>query len=239
MMLRKIKSEKLIKNELNATKTITSTLGVFGGIAGGIHGFFEAIQGNQPTNGLVIYAVGKGNSWTRWVNGTEGAFTSIPNFLVTGIVAIIVGLVMAIWSARYIDTKNGSSVFLLIGACLFLVGGGVAQAPFIFLTWFIARRINKPLRVSKAISTSTSLKTTAKLWLSLLMVFVLMFALAFEISPFGFLPAINNLNQLNIICWTLLSVASGILLASIGLGFNYDAEKQTILQQKINKEEKL
>ena len=42
-----------------ATRIIVATMGVMLGIAGLNHGFFETIQGNTPTNGLIIQAIGK------------------------------------------------------------------------------------------------------------------------------------------------------------------------------------
>ena len=66
-------------NELNPTRIITSTLGILLAIAGFSHGFFEAIQGNTPTNSLIIQAIGADNQ--MWEHGSEEAFTLIPNFL--------------------------------------------------------------------------------------------------------------------------------------------------------------
>jgi len=109
----------VLRSNLNAIGVIASTLGVIIGISGMGHGFFEALQGNRATNGFIIYAVGKGNQYTRWTNGNEGAFTLIPNFLITGIFAMIIAFLLAIWSVHFIQTKRGSSVFLLIGTILF------------------------------------------------------------------------------------------------------------------------
>lgn len=113
---------------MNALRVITSILGILTGISGITHGCFEAIQGNHATNGFIINAVGKGNSWTIWNNGSEGAITLIPNFLAAGIVTTIVGVLLAFWSAIFIQTKRGASIFLLVATCLFLSGGGAAQA---------------------------------------------------------------------------------------------------------------
>lgn len=232
----RLKLGKINQSNINSTKTIASTLGVVGGIGGGIHGFFEVIQGNQPTNGFIIAAVGKGNNWTKWTNGTEGSFTIIPNFFVTGIAVIIIGLLLAVWSFRFIDTKRGSSIFLIIALGLFLVGGGIAQVPFIFLTTVLASRINKPQGWSKTANVRTMFRVATKQWLGLLIVFVLMLAAAFEISLFGFLPGITDLNTLNLICWSLLVISSGILLVSILGGFVHDSQRETVLLQRTTKD---
>jgi hypothetical protein len=41
-----------------ATRFIVSTLGIILAIAGFDHGFFETLQGNRPTSGLIIQAIG-------------------------------------------------------------------------------------------------------------------------------------------------------------------------------------
>ncbi|NOK58911.1 MAG: hypothetical protein GFH27_549301n61 [Chloroflexi bacterium AL-W] len=62
-----------------ATRINVATIGVIFGVSGLTHGFFETLQGNTPTGGLLINAISAGNSWTRWTEGGEGAFTIIPN----------------------------------------------------------------------------------------------------------------------------------------------------------------
>jgi len=214
------------RSNINATRSITSTLGVLVGISGISHGIFEALQGNRGTDGFVIFAVGKGSTWTRWTNGNEGAFTLIPNFLISGILAVITGVLLAVWSIRFINAKWGSSIFLIISTVLFLVGGGVAQVPFIVLTWAVATRINKPLRWWKANVSENIRRSLAKTWLWLLIVSSLTFLLALEIAIFGFLPGVSDQNLLQTIDWATLVFASIILLVCIVAGFAYDHEIQ-------------
>jgi hypothetical protein len=132
------------ENMNRATKIIVSTISIILAIAGMVHGFFEILQGNTPTGGLIIQAIG--DEQQMWLYGTEEAFTIIPNFLITGILTIIVSLAIIIWSASYLQTKRGAAVFLLLFVVLFLVGGGIAaQVVFVPITWAVATRINKPL----------------------------------------------------------------------------------------------
>ena len=102
-----------LSGDRGATGTIVTLLGVLVGISGAIHGFFEVLQGYSPTDGFFIFAVGKGNSWTIWTEGSEGAFTLVQNYLVTGVLAVIVGAVLAIWSVFFIKTKRGKPSFLV------------------------------------------------------------------------------------------------------------------------------
>lgn len=85
-----------------ATKTITSVIGSTLAVGGITHGFFEILQGNNPTNNLIIQSISEEHQ--RWPNGEE-AFTLIPNFLVTGIIAILVSLIIVYWSIFAIHKK--------------------------------------------------------------------------------------------------------------------------------------
>jgi hypothetical protein len=91
-----------------ATKTIVSTVGVILGISGIDHGIFEILQGNQRTESLLINAIGPEH--IMWEHGGEGAFTILPTFLLTGILAITVGIAMIIWSVWFIE-KNIAPLF--------------------------------------------------------------------------------------------------------------------------------
>ena len=113
-------------DNLNATRIIATTIGVFFGLFSGVnHGIFEILQGNTATGGIVIQAIGEAQRF--WPLGTEEAFTIIPNFMVTGILLIIVGLAIVIWSIWFLPGKHGRTVFLGLFILSFLVGGGIGQ----------------------------------------------------------------------------------------------------------------
>src|ERR1039457_7592922 len=84
----------------SATCFIARTLGVLVGIGSIDHGLVECLQGFHPTPGLIVNALGSGYRWTVWKQCGEGAFTLIPNFLVTGVVTSLLGLLMIVWSLR-------------------------------------------------------------------------------------------------------------------------------------------
>lgn len=111
----------------HATRTNVATIGVIFGLGGMTHGLAEALQGNTPTGGLFINAIAAGSEWTRWNAGGEAAFTLIPNFLLTGILAMLVGLAIIVWSLGFVHRRYGPPVYLLLFVPLFLVGGGIAQ----------------------------------------------------------------------------------------------------------------
>jgi len=86
-----------------ATQIITSVIGSVLAIGGITHGFFEILQGYKPTSGFIIQAIGL--EYQRWGNGDE-AFSLIPNYLITGILAISVGIIIIVWSFGYINKKT-------------------------------------------------------------------------------------------------------------------------------------
>ena len=95
-----------------ATRAVASTLGILLGLSSINHGLLETLQGNHPTSGSFVKALGPGHSWTVWAHGSEPAFTLIHNFLLTGVLATIAGLLLIIWSLRFIHRRHGATIFL-------------------------------------------------------------------------------------------------------------------------------
>src|SRR4030067_1510516 len=93
------------KQSISATRVIASTLGAIVGLAGMEHGFFEMLQGSVTTNGLVIDAIGP--TQKLWAGATEPALTIIPNFLVSGILAMIVGFSVTLWAVAFVQRQYG------------------------------------------------------------------------------------------------------------------------------------
>ena len=207
-----------------ATRIIVSTLGIIFGIGGISHGIFEILQGNTPTDGMIISAIGEAQR--MWVHGNEIAFTIIPNFLVTGIAAVIVGLMIVIWSATSLNKKNGPLVFILLFILLFLVGGGVGQIIFFTLIWAAATRINKPLTWWRKILPTTLRRVLAKLWPALLIICSLLIIFALEIAIFGYIPGMNDPDRILTIMLSSLGFGLLVLLSTFVAGFAYDIEMQ-------------
>lgn len=88
----------------SAIHVIASTVGILCGISGMEHGFFETLQGSVAPQTLLISAIGPVQRF--WPGGTETALTIIPNFLVTGILAVLGGLAVIIWPAAFMQKKE-------------------------------------------------------------------------------------------------------------------------------------
>src|SRR4030043_1470676 len=214
------------KPSISATRVIASTLGAIVGLAGVEHGFFEVLQGNAAPSDLVIDAIGPAQK--LWPGATEPALTIIPNFFVTGILAMIVGLLVTIWAVAFVQRKYGGAVLLLLSFILFFVGGG---SPPIFLgiiASVVATRINKPLTWWRAHLPVNVRGFLAKLWPWSTIAFALIFWFAGVIAITGwplmlFLDA-NTTNTLPIL--TLLGyISDGLMFLAIFAGFAYDIQR--------------
>ena len=208
-----------------ATKTIVSIMGIILGISGGNHGFFETLQGNHPINGLIIQAIGPAQRF--WVHGTEEAFTLIPNYLLTGILAILVSLAIMVWSVGFVDKKHGPTVFILLFILLVLVGGGIGQIIFFTLAWAGATRINHPLTWWRKALPINIRRALAGLWPFSLAIGSVLFLFALEIAIWGFVPGMTDPEQRLYLCWSFLGIGLLANLVTFGSGFAYDIQEST------------
>ena len=110
---------------VNKTRAAASIVGIFAGLSGASHGLGEMLQGNIAPSGIMIEA------WPQLtaLNG-EPAMTIVPSFLVTGVLTIICGLLVAIWAAKFVQRKNGGLVLILLSIIMLLVGGGLFPPVF-------------------------------------------------------------------------------------------------------------
>jgi len=209
----------------SATLVIVSTLGVLLGISSINHGVCEIFQGDRPISGHVIKALGSGYSWTLWIHGSEPAFTLVPNFLVTGILATLIGLVMIVWSIRFIRRPYGPIVFLLLGVTSFLVGGGMAQVLLFTLNWAAATRIRSSLGFWRYLIAPAIARVLGRLWPWSLVAGVVFFLAASEIAVVGYGP--HAPDQAEIVLRNLWGIGLAIIvsfLLSFVFGFAHDAE---------------
>jgi hypothetical protein len=207
-----------------ATRFVASTLGILVGIGSIEHGLLECLQGFRPTPGMIVNALGSGYRWTAWKRGGEGAFTLIPNFLLTGIVATVLGLEIIAWSIRFIQLPHGPAVFLSLAVASFLTGGGVAQMVLFTLTWGAATRIGASLAFWRWIIPLSLRATFGRLWPWTLGASTVLFLVALEIAVIGYVPGISTQIELLHICWKILAFALALNLVSIVSGFAHDIE---------------
>jgi hypothetical protein len=173
-----------------ATRTNVAILGTIFGISGFFHGFFEVLQGNVPTDGFFISAIGE--SHRMWPHGNEPAFTLLPTFFLSGMVTMLVALMIIVWSLFFVQTKAGPTVLLFLFVLLLLFGGGIAQIIFFPFIWLVSTRINKPLTWWRKVLPLKIRQLLGKLWLWCLGIgsALLLFALVIAIT--GFVPGVND-----------------------------------------------
>jgi hypothetical protein len=115
-----------------------SAIGIFAGLGGASHGPGEILQGNVAPSDVMIKA------WPSLTAlGGEPAMTIIPNFIVTGVLAIIFGLIVAAWAGAYVERRMGGLVLILLSIVLLLVGGGIIPPLFGIAAGVIGVWINR------------------------------------------------------------------------------------------------
>jgi hypothetical protein len=205
----------VVGREVNGTRMVASALGVCVGVSGLDHGFFEALQGNMATPGLIVQAIG--SAQRMWIHGTEEAFTLVPNFLVTGILAMVVGVLTIVWSIGFIDRPNGSRVLLLLGGLMFLVGGGIGMLVFLLFGWAVARRIHRPLTWWRSVLPTGAGRALSMTWPGLVAVGLVLYAFSLEVAIVSFVPAVSDPEQELVICWSaLLAMLAALGVALVG-----------------------
>jgi len=129
---------------LSKTRIAASALGIFAGLGGASHGPGEMLQGNIAPNSLVI------ESWPE-LTALQGepAMTIIPSFLVSGVLTVIVGVLVAVWAAKFVQRKNGGITLILLSIILLLVGGGLFPPAFGVAAGVIGTRIKSAANQNK------------------------------------------------------------------------------------------
>jgi MFS family permease len=197
-----------------ATRIVASALGIFAGIGGPEHGYFEILQGNVKPDSLMIAAMGPPCDPEKIWNLCEPAMTIIPSFLISGIVATLLGIITMIWAAAFIHKKHGGLVLMLLSIALLLTGGGLFPPVIGLVAGVIATRINAPLNKEPTPLSSF----LAKLWP---WPFVAFFVWVFGQFVIGYF--FNELLMQSGFLAPLLII--GLMILAIASAFAYDIQK--------------
>ena len=211
---------------VNATRVIATTVGVLFGIAGFNHGFFEFLQGNKPTNGLVIHAIGEAQRF--WVLGTEDALTIIPNFMISGVLSMALGVAIMIWSIWFLETKRGTAVFLGLFILLFLFGGGIGQLAFFLPAWAFARQMHGPLTWWRNALPQRSWPFLSKVWPVTLTLASASILMGLEMAIFGYFPGMREPERINNTAMLLVLNAAVLYVVSFIAGFGHELHRRQI-----------
>jgi len=129
-----------------ATKIVAMWLGITAGLAALEHGYFEILQGNVRPAGVMFPSWGAevcdpARAW----HACEPAMSLLPNFLVMGILTILLSLAVFAWSGWFIQRKQGGLVLILLAIALLLVGGGFFPPVIALVGGLAGSQINRPL----------------------------------------------------------------------------------------------
>ena len=197
-----------------ATKAVAMWFGIVAGIAGLEHGYFEILQGSTRPASLMFSSWGLPCVPEKIWHACEPAMSILPNFLITGILAMLLSLAMMAWSAGFIQRKQGGLVLILLSIALLLFGGGFFP-PIIGLVGGVAgMQINKPITGQPGSVT----RFAAKLWPWPLVIFLVWVLGQF---PVGYL---FNDFLTSIMGFGLLLILTSLPL-SVYVGYAHDAVK--------------
>jgi len=160
-------------NVRKATRIAAASLGVFAGIGGPEHGIFEIMRGNTRPQTLIFPSMGPPCDPEAVWHACEPAMSIIPNYLITGILASLVGLVTIVWSLLYLHRKRAGWGLIGLSILLLLIGGGLVPPIIGMLGGVLATRVHAPIK-----RRSTRLaRFLARLWpWSLIAFFILLWA---------------------------------------------------------------
>lgn len=121
------------------TRIVASVLGVLAGLVGVYHGYNEILQGSVATGGIFINAIGPPCQG----NACFPAMTLVPDFYLTGLTAVSISLVIAVWSTLFINRKNGGVVLIVLSIVQLLVGGGFLPPALGVVAGLVATRTRR------------------------------------------------------------------------------------------------
>ncbi len=127
-----------------ATRTLYLTLGILAGVMGIEHGIGEVLEGFEPTESVVILSW-PDSTFFEIMSG-EPAMTIIPNYLITGILAILFSILfLAVILKPNLDGKAITILFFLL-LFMLLAGAGFGPPILGLIAVLIALKRNSPLK---------------------------------------------------------------------------------------------
>jgi hypothetical protein len=202
---------KITRQKFGELRVTASAFGVYAGLLGIEHGFFETLQGNIAPRSVRIRAV---NPWELpFPFGHEPAVTLVPNLLLTGILAMIVGLSVIMWSTTFIQKKAGAVVLFLLSIVLFLVGGGFGPMSLLIPACIAAAGINRPFTWWRAHLPANGRQLLALLWPWCFIVALLWVPAEFVV---GYTFGVKNDAHLNLVlCYPLVGFFALTLITGL------------------------
>lgn len=188
-------------------------------MTGIIAGYFLILQGNVKIEGFIISYIGP--KYEMWEDGTYFAMTIIPNFLITGILAIIVSTLVIIWSFFFVHKKYGSLILFLLSIIQLLVGGGFTM-DLATVASLVGTQINNPLIWWRKHLSDKIQRAFSQLWPYAFITYMVLSMMLNLLSILG----VNDVNALNLMLILAAVLFVPIILNIFG-AFAFDIQNQT------------
>jgi len=127
-----------------ATRITAGCLGLLAGLTGLEHGYFEILQGNLRPASLIFASWGPPCAPEKIWHACEPAMSLLHSLLAAGILTMILGLAIVVWSAAFVQRKNGGLLLLLLSVALLMAGGGFFPPLIGIVGGTAGTQINKP-----------------------------------------------------------------------------------------------
>lgn len=203
-----------------ALRNLSTALGILVGFFGLEHGVFEILQGDLPTGGMQINAIGPAQRF--WAYGAEGALTVLPTFLATGVLAVILGCLTVVWSVFFLKRAYGPWIFMGLSIGLLMGGGGIAPFTMALFIVITATRINKPLSWWRRLPTGLT-GALGRLWPAALVALMAWSLIMVATGVFGYpLLLFFGAETVSLIVWALAYAFLPYLLFTIAVAFSSD-----------------
>ena len=124
----------------------SSFLGIYAGLIDIQHGIFEISQGDHAPGGLMFNAIGPPCQPEMVWHACFPAMSFIPNLFITGIAAVMVGLLLVVWAAAFARHAKGALMLGGLSLLALLVGGGFVPVFIGLVAAFTSSRIKTPVK---------------------------------------------------------------------------------------------
>ncbi|MBN1122668.1 MAG: hypothetical protein JXJ17_16440 [Anaerolineae bacterium] len=155
-----------------AIRTVSTVLGLYAGLLGMAHGVFEVRQGSLPTGSILIAAIGAPCQMESAWHACFPAMTLVPNFLLAGILTLIIGVAILVWVAAFLQHERGWLVLILLSIGFMLIGAGFTPPTLGVLAGAVGSQINRPLAERKGLLSDKFGLFLSELWPWPLVVYV-------------------------------------------------------------------
>ncbi|MCC6617239.1 MAG: hypothetical protein IT320_27440 [Anaerolineae bacterium] len=156
---------------LSATRIAASVVGVYAGLLGAAHGYFELRQGATVPGSIAINAIGAPCQPEAVAHACWPAMTLLPNLRVGGSLAILIGLAALAWATFFISRERRTPLLFALGLALLPVGGGFLPPIYAMMAAAAATQIDVAGRWWRVHLSDRALRWLAALWPSLFIVY--------------------------------------------------------------------